>query len=140
MKPLYIAGAALAAGIAGFYLFSPAPQTPSPEPEGDALAVVTMPATLSDQAVLGQNAFNGVCAECHGRNGAGRDGKGPPLVHKIYEPSHHGDAAFELAVQNGVRGHHWPFGDMPPQTGLTRSDVANIVAFVREVQRENGIN
>ncbi|MGR3582900.1 MAG: c-type cytochrome, partial [Pseudooceanicola nanhaiensis] len=43
------------------------------------------------------------------------------------------------AVQNGVRAHHWKFGDMPPQTGLTPSDVANIVAYVRELQRANGI-
>ena len=141
MKPLYIAGAALVVSIVGYYVLTPAKDSaPQPEPEGDALVAVTMPAELSQQAILGQNAFNGVCAECHGENGVGRNGKGPPLIHKIYEPSHHGDAAFQLAVQNGVRAHHWQFGNMPPQSGLTPSDVANIVAFVREVQRANGIN
>lgn len=141
MKPLHIAGAAFVAAAAGFYFFIPgAEQASAPALEGDALVAVTMPTELSGQATLGQNAFNGVCAKCHGQNGVGRKGMGPPLIHKIYEPSHHGDAAFQLAVQNGVRAHHWQFGNMPPQTGLTPSDIANIVAFVREVQRENGIN
>jgi len=48
--------------------------------------------------------------------------------------------AFHLAVQNGVRAHHWKFGNMPAQDGLTRSDVNTIVAYVREVQQANGIN
>jgi len=37
----------------------------------------------------------------------------------------------------GVR--HWRFGDMPPVEGLSRRDVAAIVAYVRELQRANGI-
>ncbi len=48
--------------------------------------------------------------------------------------------AFYLAAQNGVRAHHWKFGDMPPQDGLTKADVAGIVTYVRELQRTNGIN
>lgn len=115
---------------------APAPQTPST----GALVAVTMPAELSEPARIGQTAFNAVCAACHGEYGAGRDGYGPPLIHKIYEPSHHGDMSFQLAVQNGVRAHHWKFGNMPAQSGLTAADVTAIVAFVREVQRENGIN
>ena len=53
--------------------------------------------------------------------------------------AHHGDAAFLLAVRNGVRAHHWRFGDMPPQPGLTGAEVAAITAYVRELQRANGI-
>jgi len=40
----------------------------------------------------------------------------------------------------GVRGHHWPFGDMPPVEGVTRGDVTMIIAYIRELQRANGIN
>ncbi|MBV1864502.1 MAG: cytochrome c, partial [Rhodobacteraceae bacterium] len=75
-----------------------------------------------------------------GDNAGGRDGLAPPLVHKIYEPSHHGDMSFLLAAQNGVRAHHWPFGNMPPVAGVTRGDVVGIVSYIRELQRENGIN
>lgn len=105
---------------------------------GGALVAVTVPATLSEAARMGEKAFNAVCAACHGANAAGSEA-GPPLAHKIYEPSHHGDYAFEMAVANGVRAHHWRFGDMPPQPAMTKADLQNIIAYVREVQRANGI-
>ena len=105
---------------------------------GGALVAVTVPATLSEVAKMGEKAFNAVCAACHGANAAGTEA-GPPLVHKIYEPSHHGDYAFEMAVANGVRAHHWRFGDMPPQPAMTKADLQNVIAYVREVQRANGI-
>jgi hypothetical protein len=56
----------------------------------------------------------------------------------VYEPNHHGDAAFVLAARNGVRQHHWPYGDMPPIPGLADDDLASIVAFVRDQQRIHG--
>ena len=88
---------------------------------------------------MGQRAFEATCAACHGTNATGKMGFGPPLVHKIYEPGHHADMSFVMAVQNGVRAHHWPFGDMPAKTGLTQADVGNVIAYVRELQRANGI-
>jgi mono/diheme cytochrome c family protein len=96
-----------------------------------------LPAT---PAVLarGESLYVAGCAGCHGIAGAGTS-KGPPLAHIVYEPGHHGDAAFELAVRNGVRAHHWRFGDMPPQPGVPPAAVADIVAYVRWVQRERGI-
>ena len=108
--------------------------------QGAPIEDIILPETLSQTAQIGKTAFEGVCAVCHGINAAGQNGVAPPLVHKIYEPSHHGDAAFWGATQNGVRSHHWNFGDMPPIEGLTRSDVGYIVAYVRELQQANGIN
>ncbi len=94
---------------------------------------------LSPDAARGRIAFNNNCATCHGRDAAGGPG-GPTLIHKIYEPSHHGDAAFHLAVTNGVQQHHWDFGDMPAQDGISTETIDLIVTFVRETQRANGIN
>ena len=94
---------------------------------------------LMPNPVQGKPLYAQHCAECHGDRLQGTD-KGPPMLHKVYEPSHHADMAFQLAVANGVRAHHWKFGNMPPQPGLTRADVATIVAYVRELQRANGIN
>lgn len=108
--------------------------------QGEAIVQVDVPATLSDQAKIGKTAFEAKCAVCHGLNAAGQNGIGPPLVHKIYEPSHHSDVAFVLAVKNGVRSHHWKFGNMPPVEGVTDGNVKNIARYVRELQRENGIN
>ncbi len=95
-------------------------------------------AAQAEGASKGESLFNANCAACHGAQAAGTD-KGPPLVHRIYEPNHHGDMAFLLAVRNGARAHHWPFGDMPPVEGVADADVALIVTYVRGLQREAGI-
>jgi mono/diheme cytochrome c family protein len=77
------------------------------------------------------------CAVCHGDDLRGTP-TGPSLLSVVYEPGHHGDGAFQLAVLQGSRAHHWQFGDMPPVPGLTVGDVEAIVAFVRERQRIEG--
>ncbi|MDV4146725.1 cytochrome c [Shimia sp. FJ5] len=107
--------------------------------KGGALASIDLPDVLSTQGQMGKRAFDAVCASCHGANAVGRDGMGPPLIHKIYEPSHHADFAFLSAVRTGVREHHWDFGDMPAQEGLTDADVELITQYIRELQRANGI-
>ncbi|MCR9193846.1 MAG: cytochrome c [Hyphomonas sp.] len=105
---------------------------------GEALAEVKVP-PLSAIGAEGETLFNASCASCHGTAAAGRDGVAPPLVHIIYEPNHHADAAFVLAVRNGVRAHHWRFGDMPRVEGLSEEQIAKITAYIRELQRANGI-
>jgi mono/diheme cytochrome c family protein len=87
---------------------------------------------------MGKVLFANHCAGCHGGDLKGSE-KGPPLLHKVYEPSHHADAAFQLAVANGVRAHHWKFGDMAAVKAVTPDDVAHITAFVRMEQRKVGI-
>ena len=104
------------------------------------LVEVLLPSTLSDSAQIGKRAFEAKCVACHGVNAAGLVGVAPPLVHKIYEPSHHGDESFQRAVSLGVRAHHWRFGNMPAVEGLTRGDVAMVATYIRELQRANGIN
>jgi cytochrome c len=107
---------------------SPAPQDaaegPVPEP----------PAELADGAA----SFRAHCALCHGVGARGTD-QGPPLVHRIYEPSHHGDISFQIAATRGVRAHHWRFGDMPPVEGITLPEVERITAYVRWLQQQAGI-
>jgi mono/diheme cytochrome c family protein len=87
---------------------------------------------------VGEAKFNANCAACHGPQGVGTK-QGPPLVHKIYEPNHHGDAAFQLAAANGVKAHHWEFGNMPKIDAVTPGDVDQIVAYVRWLQKQAGI-
>ncbi len=93
---------------------------------------------LMPNPVIGKTLFGKVCANCHGANLKGSD-KGPPLLHRIYEPAHHADASFQLAAKNGVRAHHWQFGDMAPMPQVTSDDVAHITAYVRIEQRKVGI-
>ena len=99
---------------------------------------VLVPINLSAAAAAGRPAFAANCAACHGDWAGGTD-KGPPLVHSLYEPNHHTDASFRVAVRVGVRPHHWSFGPMFPLEGVTDADLAAIIAFVRELQRANGI-
>ncbi|MBM3603813.1 MAG: cytochrome c [Alphaproteobacteria bacterium] len=115
------------------------PGTGIPAAGGQALAVVTMPATLSAEARAGQQAFARNCASCHGNDAEGKAGVAPPLIHKIYEPGHHSDTAFVMAARSGVRAHHWTFGDMAPVPDVTDAELAHIIRFVREVQVANGI-
>ena len=125
-----------AIGVAGYYHVG---WTDDSAGSGPPIATVNVPDTLSAQAQLGQKTYEANCVSCHGKHAAGQDGVAPPLVHVLYEPGHHDDESFQRAVARGVRAHHWRFGDMQPVEGLTRHDVAAIVAYVRELQRANGI-
>ena len=95
--------------------------------------------SLSATAAAGQPLFDENCASCHGPFGTGTD-SGPPLIHKIYEPSHHSDVSFVRAMDQGTVAHHWEFGDMPAQPQVAAADHGKIIAYIREIQRANGIN
>ncbi|MEQ3711733.1 MULTISPECIES: c-type cytochrome [Rhodobacterales] len=137
-----LVGACAVAAAAAYILLRPAPANDvvnSAPPEGSAMVAIQMP-PIDGNAAIGQRIFENACVACHGTNAVGVEGAGPPLIHVIYEPSHHADESFQRAVALGVRSHHWRFGDMPPVEGLTRGDVAMVVAYIREIQRANGIN
>ena len=145
MKKIIPIAAVIAAGFVGYTFWASNSQTTATEADaetvtGTGLVDIAIPETLSANAQIGKRGFEANCAACHGLNAVGKDGVAPPLVHIIYEPSHHGDESFQRAVAMGVRGHHWPFGNMPPVEGLTRGDVTMITAYIRELQQANGIN
>jgi len=87
----------------------------------------------------GEAKFNAHCSACHGPQATGTQ-QGPPLVHKIYEPNHHGDAAFLRAAEFGVKAHHWEFGNMPKIDAASPADVEQIIRYVRWLQRQAGIS
>lgn len=129
-QPALVAGivlAAVALVLGGRYLIRQAEQE----------VTVTVP-ELSMTATIGMAAFETQCVECHGKNAAGTD-KGPPLVHPIYRPAHHGDFSFVRDVTSGVPQHHWLFGSMPPLPHVNRQDIDRMIVYLRELQRANGI-
>jgi mono/diheme cytochrome c family protein len=144
-KKMYLAGglgaAVVIGGLAAPRMGAPEdpPATAQAPAQGGAMVDVAMPDELSETARIGRRVFAAKCAACHGAHGGGVRGKGPPLIHEIYESSHHGDRAFLLAARNGVRAHHWTFGSMPPVEGVTDADVKAATAYIREIQQENGI-
>ena len=108
------------------------------EREREVLARVELPPTPAEHRE-GDSLFTANCASCHGQSGRGT-AQGPPLLHIIYEPSHHSDAAFVLATRNGVAAHHWRFGNMPPQPQVDSVALRKIIGYVRWAQREVGID
>ena len=106
-----------------------------------ALALIVLPSlalACGGQQDGGAPLFAENCARCHGAMADGTN-MGPPLAHILYEPGHHPDFSFYRAVSSGVIAHHWDFGDMPPVAGLSEDEVAQIIAYVRGLQREGGI-
>src|SRR5439155_7813333 len=102
----------------------PAAAADAPKPPGDLMK--------------GERLFNNNCAQCHGVGAKGTP-LGPPFLDKIYEPNHHADIAFYRAAEMGVRAHHWKFGDMPKVPGVSKEDVAQIVTYIRWLQKQAGI-
>lgn len=85
----------------------------------------------------GRELYEATCAACHGPDLAGTD-NGPPFLDPIYAPDHHADGAFFVAAAMGVQPHHWDFGPMPRQP-VEPDEVRKIVAYVRSVQRAEGL-
>lgn len=117
--------------IVAFTLIAACDSSPPTPAVGDA----AVPAELQ----AGEGKFNAHCSACHGPRATGTK-QGPPLVHKIYEPNHHGDAAFLRAAEFGVKAHHWEFGNMPKVDGVSSADVEQITRYVRWLQRQAGIS
>lgn len=141
MKLVPILFGCVLVSVAAYFLINPQSGSSSGGmTEGEAIVSIDVPQSLSAKADMGKSRYDERCLACHGPNAVGQNGVAPPLVHKIYEPSHHGDESFQLAVLRGVRAHHWSFGDMPPVEGLSRSDVELIITYIRELQVANGIN
>ncbi len=119
----------VALGLVGWLIIGSGP--------GDETVSVVVP-TLSPTAVQGKQTFERVCLRCHGEN-VGGSIKGPPLIHPNYKPNHHADGAFRVAIAQGVRQHHWKFGPMPAQPDVKSKEIRPLIAYIREMQRANGV-
>lgn len=113
-----------------------AAQADGTEPETTA-GEIQVP-DLSEAAQSGEIVFEQNCTMCHGTNASGTD-SGPRLIQKTYEPSHHADEAITRAVMQGAPQHHWPFGDMPALPHVSPEEIDQVILYIRELQRANGI-
>lgn len=133
-------GIALCAGLGAAACMQPDRGGDAGEASAVAPPSAARPASPEPPPILleGRDLYDLYCADCHGAGGFGTT-QGPPLTHEIYRPGHHADISFHLAVQRGVRSHHWNFGDMPPQPDVPVGRIQHIVDYVRWLQREAGI-
>ncbi|MDH3389242.1 MAG: cytochrome c [Gammaproteobacteria bacterium] len=108
------------------------------------MPIITAPAIASEDIDIpfhlgkGQLLYEKYCSSCHGLQLNGSD-KGPPLIHPFYKPSHHGDKSFYRAVLQGVKQHHWNFGDMPAVAGMTPKKMDSLVPYVRYYQQQKNL-
>lgn len=108
---------------------------------GGILSIISQQAISAEDLPIpfkyakGQILFEENCSSCHGADLTGSK-EGPPLLHAFYKPSHHGDAAFYRAGLQGVKAHHWKFGDMPAVPDMTESKMKHIISFVRYYQQQ----
>jgi mono/diheme cytochrome c family protein len=138
VRAVTIVGAVLVVMILAVVFLAPRRKLPS-SPWASAPPVPKVAGTAVPVALArGKALFERNCMECHGPGAKGSD-KGPPLVHRLYEPNHHADVAFILAVQRGVKEHHWNFGDMASLPGVSRDQTSLIVVYLRDLQRKAGI-
>jgi mono/diheme cytochrome c family protein len=96
------------------------------------------PDTTSTGAGSAAALYAANCASCHGRDLRGT-GKGPSHLSVDYEPSHHPDASFRRAIEQGVQAHRWNVGDMQPVPDLDRAEIDAIIAYIRDVQTREGL-
>ena len=115
--------ALVAAALVVQAVMAQTPPQPSPE--------------LMPNPAAGKKLYEAKCASCHGVDLKGSK-EGPPFLHSYYVPSHHADAAFQIATRDGAKAHHWKFGDMKPVPDVSPDDVAQITAYVRYQQRRAG--
>lgn len=110
----------------------------APDPAARHAALHLPPEGFVGDAAQGRALFVTNCSSCHGSNGQGTE-QGPPLVDNVYRPAHHADFAFHMAVRDGVRQHHWGFGDMPAVPQITAEQTAHVIAYIRQEQSKAGI-
>ncbi len=85
----------------------------------------------------GRIAFASECAGCHGRRARGTE-RGPDLIHPDYGPSTRSDAQFRRAVREGLPARRG-YGAMPPSPDVSKRRLERMNAFLRELQRADGI-
>ena len=92
----------------------------------------------ADAVQAGEKLFNTNCSVCHGVGAVGTN-QGPPLLDRTYHPGHHNDFSIRNAIKNGVRSHHWDFGNMLPVAGVSDDDAEKIICYIRDTQLATGI-
>lgn len=86
-----------------------------------------------EQLALGEEVFADNCQTCHGPEARGGLA-GPPLVHEMYQDLTDDD--IRTVIAQGKAPENWEFAAMPPIPGLDDSEVAAVIAYVRQQQAE----
>lgn len=114
------------------------PEPPAPQDEITETVAVALP-ELTPQELAGKAVFAEYCATCHGPHGGGVAEIGPPLVYPGYGATELSDADIVAVVRQGVAMKRWKISDMPGVVGISGDEIRAAIAYLRAVQRANGI-
>ncbi|RQZ41724.1 cytochrome c [Burkholderia sp. Bp9090] len=122
--------------IAVYLKSLPAQPTAATNPLGVGVPRLTAagPQPEGGQQAPGAGVYAAFCARCHGADGAGVPGRGPPLAGNSAVLAADPTSAIRIVVE-GARpapGTHGPVQRMPAMRGaLTSSEIAAVVSYVR---------
>jgi mono/diheme cytochrome c family protein len=90
----------------------------------------------SDPNAKGKEIFTRICAACHQRDGAGKDGVAPPLVGSEWVLAPQGGRMVRIVLDglNGpiqVRGRNWNLAMPPWRENLDDDQVAVVLSYIR---------
>jgi len=110
-------------------------QYATPDPVLRAFMKSVMDGT-SDPVTKGAEIFQRICAACHQKDGAGKDGLAPPLVDSEWVLAPKGDRLARIVLNglNGpiqVRGKTWNLPMPPLKENLGDDQVAVVLTYVR---------
>ena len=95
--------------------------------------------TLNTVEMRGREAFNNVCASCHGVDGTGDTDIGPPLMHPYYRAILLSDDKIFKVIKQGTPEDKWKYGHMPAQINVSDADAREIIAFYNALRRVNSL-
>ena len=105
----------------------------------DGVTVEVIAAELSEEAIQGEALFKANCPGVPRRERGGHEAGSAADSRHLQSGSPFGQGFLSGGRRLGVRAHHWPYGDMPPQPQVKEAEVALIIRYIRELQEANGI-
>lgn len=87
----------------------------------------------------GEQTYRDFCGSCHGRDLEGSS-NGPSHLDAVYAPDSTTDEDFRTAITEGAPEANYDFGAMPAIGSLEDQEVEDVIAYIREVQDERGLN
>jgi len=84
----------------------------------------------------GKHTYDTICAACHGPDGTGKPGQAPPLAGSEWVNDHAHTRLIEIPQlglngQVTVKGQSWSLSMAPMGAGLSDSDMAAVLTYVR---------
>lgn len=95
--------------------------------------------SLEADPVAGEQTYQDFCGSCHGRDFEGSV-RGPSQLDAVFAPDVTTDEDYRDAIRDGAQEQHYDFGPMPAIGSLDDQEIANVIAYVRQVQQERGLS